>query len=269
MSNIKKYKIEDTIISIEKKKNQMIKNCREMEKLFKTNERLSRSIGGFDPLAFKYNQYKHQDNYKKYINRVCWFHIIELFEMQQYMLCSDYEKTIENIRENKAPDFNRETVLGWVAGLIQLIHNNLNTLVKKVFSLITERGYYTGPGGYRATKKKRNNNGVDSFFIITTYDYTDIFQYRSNVTVTDDLEKCIYILAGRKLPEEPIKRLMRTEKLCEWENDLWKIKVCKNGNTHYWIKNKKILMLLNKIGSGKGTIGESARIKILEKYKGD
>lgn len=263
--DIQKYNIEEIITSIEIKKNAMIKNCREMERLFKENKEMSRSINGFDPLQFKYCQYKHGDGYEKYINRICWYYIVSVFDMRKYMLCSEYDRMMEGIENNKTPDFTRKNVLGWVAGLKQLIHDNLNTLVKQVFSKITKEGYRTGPGGWRAAKKKRNNNGVDSFFIISTSDYYYVFNYRSGITITDDLEKCLYILAGRKLPEKTVKKMMRENKKNEWENDIWRVKACKNGNTHYWIKDEKVLMLLNKIGSGNGTIGENIRIKILER----
>lgn len=262
MDDIKKYDIEQTIIDIEAKKNQMIANCREMERLYEDNKNLSNSIDGYDPLSFKYNQYYSPDNYEKYINRMCWRYIVGIFDLQKYMLCSEYDKMMKKIEENDIPDFNRETVLGWIAGLKQLIHDNLNTLVKQVFEQITKEKYYTGPGGWNGQQKKRNNNGVDKFFILTTCDFRRVFGYYHDITITDDLEKCLYILAGKQLPEESIKDIMRKEKVSEYENEIWKIKVCKNGNTHYWINDEKILNLLNRIGSGGETIGENIKIKV-------
>jgi hypothetical protein len=262
---IQKYNIENTIIEVEKIKNKIICNCDRVMELMDNNKKLAEKIDTYNPLCLKHDQYKRGDDYKKYINRKCWYYIVSLFDMKKYMLCSEYNKMNNNIENNNIPDFNKDNVLGWVRGLKDLIYDNLNTLVKSVFKRITEEHYYTGNGWYRGNKKKRNNNGVDKFFILTTYDYSDVFNYKSSVTVTDDLEKCFFILSGNKVPDEPIKRIMRKNKIDEWENNFFRIKIYKNGNTHYWIKDQKLLNKLNLIGSGEGIIGENIRIKILER----
>jgi len=271
-SEIQKYDIEDIVDKIVQMKDQMIKNCDEMTRLFNENHKLSKIIDdySFDPIRFDYNQYhyKPDDNYIKNIQRHCWRYMIDLFELKKYMLLSEYDRVQKEIEDNNFLEFTRKNVLAWVAGLKDLIYDNLTTLVTQVFGKIIEDYYYTGSGYSGTKKKKRNNNGIDHFFILTTYDYRNVFGYRCDVSITDDLEKCLYILAEKKVPELPIKEIMHKEKISEYENEIWKIKVCKNDNTHYWIKDEKLLQRLNFIGSGKGKIGENIKIKVFDKRWG-
>ena len=268
-SDTQKYSIENIVDKIVQMKDQMIKNCDEMTRLFNENHKLSKKIDNysFDPIRFEYNQYHYtpNDNYIKNIQRHCWRYMIDLFELKKYMLLSEYDRVQKDIENNKFLDFTKENILAWVAGLKSLIYDNLNTLVTQVFKKITDDCYYTGSGYSNTKKKKRNNNGIDSFFILTTYDYRNIFEYRCDPTITDDLEKCLYILAGKKVPELPIKEYMHKQKMDTFEDEKWKIKVCKNGNTHYWIKDNTLLQKLNFIGSGKGKIGENIKIKVFDK----
>jgi len=262
---IKKYDIESIIISIEEKKIKMVNNCNKIMQLHEETKEIINTIDGFNPIQFKYNQYKYGDDYKKYINRKCWYYLVNIFDLKKYMLCTSYDKLLKDIEENNIPDFTVKNALGWVRQLKELIYENIRVLVETVFDKIMNDYYFTGGSSYyNQKKKKRNNSGINKFFILTTYDYAYIFSYRSGVTITDDLEKCLYILDNERVPEEPIKDYMRKNKLNEYENKYMKIKVCKNGNTHYWIKDENILNLLNKIGAGNNNIiGEKIRIKIL------
>lgn len=260
------YEIEAMIKDIYDKKIQMIKNCKEIERLVDENKSLAESIDGYDPLQLNHRQYKHQDGYEKYIDRTCWYFLSNQFNLQKYMLCTEYKKMNQDIEDNKTPDFNPVNALGWVRQLKDLIYDNVKTLIEKVFADITEKVYYTGSGYSNEKKKKRNNNGIDKFFIITTYDYRRVFGYSCDPTITDDLEKCLYILNGKLVPEVPIKDTMRKNKIDTAENEYMKIKVCKNDNTHYWIKSEKVLNILNRIGSGESNLfGENIKIKIFEK----
>lgn len=260
------YEIENLIKAMYNKKIQMIKNCKAIEQLIKENKDMIDSIDGYDPLSLASGQYKHGDGYEKYINRKCWYFLVFQFDLKKYMLCTAYKKMNQDIEDNKTPDFNLENALGWVRQLKDLIYDNVRTLVEQVFKDITEKVYYTGGSWGTHQKKKRNNNGVDKFFILSTYDYSAVFNYKSDPTITDDLEKCLYILDGKRVPEIPIKKQMRKEKINIAENEYFRIKVCQNGNTHYRIKNEKILNMLNRIGSGQSNLfGEKIRIKIFEK----
>lgn len=223
-------------------------------------------IKGYRPytLNFKYDNYD-KDREIKYVDRVCWNYLVGLFELEKYMLCTDYEKMRKEIQNFQTPEFTIKNAQSWIDGLKELIYENIKTLINQVFISITEKTYYTGSGYCNRQKKKRNNNGIDENFIITTGDYDLIFGWYSHrPTITDDLEKVCYILSCEKLPDLTCKIIMRDKKQNEYENKYFRIKVCKNGNTHYWL-NDEIRNKLNYYGSGKGIIGENIRIKIFEK----
>jgi len=136
-------------------------------------------------------------------------------------------------------------------------------LIEDVFNRITNEDYFTGSGYSNRTRKKRNNNGIDKHFIITTNDHYHLGWYSGKPTITDDLEKACYILDGQSVPEITIKETMRRGKIWESENKYFRIRVCKNGNTHYWLHDD-IRNKLNLYGARKGIIGENIKIKVFE-----
>ena len=266
MTELTKYNIEDTIIDVFKIKIKMLSNCKNMCRLDKENEQISEGLHGHNPLPLERSRSYHGGTYQEYIERLCWSFIVNLFELEKYMLCTAYEKMKKDIEENKIPEFTVENVMGWTAQLKSLIHDNLNTLVKTVFEAVTKGVYYTGAVSWKADKKKRNNNGIDKFFILAAGDYNSLYGWHNtSPTLTDDFEKACYILDGKTIPELTIKKIMYADKLSESENKYFKIRICKTGNTHYRMKDEKILELLNLIGSGKQTLGENIKIKIFEK----
>ena len=103
----------------------------------------------------------------------------------------------------------------------------------------------------------------DEHFIISTGDHYSINWYNDRPTITDDLEKACYIIDGKALPDTTIKNTMRRSKIWESENPYFKIRICKNGNTHYWI-NDEIRNRLNYFGAKRGIIGQDCKIKIFE-----
>jgi hypothetical protein len=206
-------------------------------------------ICGYSPvrLDMKYANFeKNRD--EKYVDYSCWNYLIRIFYLERYMLCTDYEKLKKEIEDFQAPQFTIENANAWIASLKSLIYENVNTLVKKVFASLTEGAYYTGGSSYSSrAKKKRNNNGVDASFILSSGDNYRLHYYSDRPTITDDLEKVCYILAGKPLPEVTAIRQMYNEKTTEYSNDLFSIKVCKNGNTHYAI-SEDIREKLNRFG---------------------
>ena len=56
---------------------------------------------------------------------------------------------------------------------------------------------------------------------------------------------------------------MRADKLTILENDYFRIKVCKNGNTHYTIFEDTLKKLNSYCNDGK-SIGENIKIKIFD-----
>mgnify|MGYP001180852408 FL=1 len=116
--------------------------------------------------------------------------------------------------------------------------------------------YYTGN-----VKKKRNNSKIEKRFILLTYDYDSIYGYSNRNTITDDLEKICYLINGIKLPEKTLKQKMYENKEGIGENDYFKIKVCKNGNTHYELDDD-IVVKLNTICADRNAIGDAIKIKV-------
>jgi hypothetical protein len=260
---IKRLKVED-IYAV---RQNALKLTDELHKIDDKLKEALEPIKGYRPYRFENHLFRNGvQSYKQYYDQTCWRYLVSIFELNKYMLCTDYDKLIKDIDQCNLPEFNIENANGWVDGVKELIYDNVKKLVVKVFESITTGGmYYTGPGAsYNKAKKKRNNNGIDKHFILTTHDYNMVFHYWSQTpTVTDDLEKVCYILSGKKLPTHTVKDRMRDEKVNEVENDYFRIKLCKNGNTHYWI-NDDIRNKLNLFGSGRDVIGENIRIKILD-----
>jgi hypothetical protein len=83
-------------------------------------------------------------------------------------------------------------------------------------------------------------------------------------TITDDLEKVCFILSGFPVPDVTCKDIMRRDKVREYKNEFFSLKICQNGNTHYWL-NEDVRNKLNLIGSGHDRFGENIKIKIFDK----
>ena len=255
-----------TIAEIFQIKLDLLQKLEEIDKLDTSLDLEFQEIKGYRPyrISYQFDVYGEKRQ-EKYIDRTCWNYLIRFFELEKYMLCTDYEKMQKQIDGFDFPVFSIENAEGYIAILKDIMYDNVKTMMKSVYERITDSCYYTGGSSYNSsTKKKRNNNGIDSNFIITTHDYSRIFgYYRDNPTITDDLEKLCYILDGKKLPSNTIIYQLRGDKFAEGSNDYFKIKCCKNGNTHYTlqddIKNK-----LNLYGGDPSRIGENIKIKVFD-----
>lgn len=269
VKEITKRTIEDEIsrlcrvkIGIEKQCEKIYQEKKKMDDLIEQEEDLRGGL--LPPIRIENSEsYKHQETYQKNLNRQFWMILLEKLYMKKYMLCSTYDKLIEDICNNNIPEFNYTSITSWIRGVKKLIYDNVTSLCKEVFERLTNATYQTS-SRWDAPRKKRNNNGVDGYFIITTYDHDRIFDFRNALTTTDDFEKVLYVLSGKMMPDEPLIRQMRKDQTDKYENEYIRIRVYKNGNTHYTIKDKGILEKINTIGAGKGTLGEMIKIKILE-----
>lgn len=230
-----------------------------------TASSLCEEFSGWTPWTIRMN-YGNNNNDRttqaeRYFDRICWQYLVSRVRIEKYMLSTEYEKLSKDIDEFRTPSFTRENVTGWMRGLEVQIYDNVARLVKTVYKEICEGVYYTTPN-YRQ-KKKRNNNGIDKFFILRTADFFRIGSGRSSATVTDDLEKVCYILSGTALPEETAIMKMQRASTYTYSGPFFALKLCQNGNTHYTltedIKNK-----LNFFGPEGRVIGENIRIKIFE-----
>lgn len=252
-----------TIPEIFQHKVSLLQKLRDLEKLDNNLQQEFEEIKGYRCYTLR-NQLPYGERpQERYVDKTCWEYLIRLFELDKYMLCTDFEKLQKQIENFDFPEFNIENANGYIASLKDIIYDNIRSMMKSVYERITQQIYYTGTG-YR-TKKKRNNNGIDKHFIITTNDWHRVFSYWTNKpTVTDDLEKLCYILHGKSLPEKTlIRQISRKEEKAEAENEFFRIKCMKNGNTHYWLtddtRNK-----LNLYGPEPGRIGENIRIKVFD-----
>ena len=82
-----------------------------------------------------------------------------------------------------------------------MVYESIQKLIEDVFESITQKPTGPDPGIPTGLKRKRNNNGIDKHFIITTGDHYAMRWWSGRPTITDDLEKACYIIDGRELPE--------------------------------------------------------------------
>lgn len=243
---------------------QLLEQLKQFEKLDDKINKTFEELKGYRPyrLETRYDCCGEKRE-EKYIDRTCWNYLIRLFYLSKYMLCTDYEKMLKDISDFNFPVFTIENAEGYIASLKSIIYDNIKTMLKTVYQRITDETYYTGSGYSNRKKKKRNNNGIDVNFIIGTSDYSRIFAYYCKPTITDDLEKLCYIFDNQKLPDITIIEQMRCNKSSIGENKYFKIKACRNGNTHYTLdedtRNK-----LNLYGGDPSRIGENIKIKIMD-----
>lgn len=223
-------------------------------------------IGGWAPwrIDFRFGNYdKFERRQEIYVDRYCWRYLVNFYALEKYMLCTEYDKLIKDIEEDRTPVFTVENAEGWLAGLKEMVYENVRMLCKRVYENLCTSTYRTG-SGYNGVKKKRNNNGVDHFFILSTSDYRRVFScYASTPTITDDLEKACYLLDGKLVPEVTIIEQARSLKKSEVANEYFSIKMCANGNTHYRLA-QEMADRLNRICPDGTLIGEKMRIKIFE-----
>jgi len=203
-----------------------------------------------------------KDRAVKYFDRIMWRYLVNLCNLEKYMLCTEYEKLQSEIEQFKTPEFTPENAQGWLDNLKNMIQENVRLMCKRVYDNLINSTYWVG--GWNGEKKKRNNNGVDQRFIITTYDYSRIFGYwNTKPTITDDLEKVCYLLGGEVLPDLTLVTMARNQKAQEVSCKYFAVKFCKNGNTHY-ILSEDTKKRLNVIGPDGNIIGESIKIKIFD-----
>lgn len=218
------------------------------------------SIGGHAVWQVGRGYDRYQQNDKNTVDQAMWRFLSRQFNLQKYMLCTDWDAMQKEIQECRTPEFTVENANAWLDGLKELIHANVQTLVKDVYARVVSGTYRVG-SGYNADKKKRNNNGIDRHFIIRTNDYSTVFAYWDQPTITDDLEKVCYLLDGKTLPEKTLKTMMKADRVSNGENDYMRVEFCKNGNTHFYLRDD-IRDKLNRYGPDGTTIGENIKIKV-------
>ena len=232
----------------------------DLEAIAKNADELMQSINNYS--FYRLDRNVH-DSDERNIDQRCWMYFIRLYNLEKYMLCTEYQKLTDQIHNFDFPVFTIENAHSWVLSLKSMVYESIQKLIEDVFQRITQDTYWTGTGYSNRLKKKRNNNGIDKHFIITTGDHYAIARWSGRPTITDDLEKACYIIDGRELPEITIKTSMQKAKVWESKNDYFKIKIFNNGNTHYWL-NDNIREKLNFYGAKRGQLGSNCKIKIFE-----
>ncbi len=228
-------------------------------------EDMIKKIDGYLPFRVEWSYGSRSLTSYKQVDAYCWRYVVALLHLERYMLCTEFKNMTKEIDEGKAPEFTPENVGAWLESLKSLIHENVRAMMKSVYEKIITGSYYTG--GRNGDQKKRNNNGIDASFILYTGDHSRVHQYGyywNHPTITDDLEKACYLIAGEELPEHPLKNRMAADKTDTGECPYFSIRVCKNGNTHYSMK-ESTRQILNRIGPDGNLIGEKIRIKIFDK----
>ena len=226
---------------------------------------LYKAINGGSPTHLSFHYENHGENAaERHVERACWNYLVQIFELKRYMLCTEFREMEKKIEDFNFPPFTVENAYSFIDSLQETIYSNVRMMMKTVYANLCDGTYYTG-SGYRAPKKKRNNNGIDKMFILTTRDYSRVFGYYDDrPSITDDLEKLCYVLDGKRLPERTIIREMHDGHADEWDNGYFELKVCKNGNTHYKIHDE-IRAKLNLYGPEPGRIGEDIKIKVFDR----
>lgn len=240
---------------------------KEFEILEESNTRihdLFQEVNGYSPFRIEWSIRNFgRDRIEKYIDQVIWRYLVNLHHLEKYMLATEYKKMLNEIDNFQTPDFTVENAKGWLDSLQDMIFENVRLMMKRVYSELITKTYHVG-GKWNGPKKKRNNNGVDKFFILSTGDYSRVFGFwNPNPTITDDLEKVCYLLDGKTLPEKTIIARAKSENLKEVECPYFTVKFHKNGNTHYRLTDET-RDRLNRIGPDGNLIGEKIRIKVFE-----
>lgn len=225
------------------------------------------ALHGYAPFRVEYRYEYHGDDAEiKNIDRTCWRLLVQMADLNRYMLCTEFDKMNKDIEEFRFPVFTVENAEGYISSLRDIIYDNVKTMMRKVYEGITNGHYYTGSGYSSRQKKKRNNNGIDKSFILATGDIHRIagsFSYGIRPTLTDDLEKLCYLFDSAKLPENTLIEKMRSSRATEGSNEYFHIKVCKNGNTHYTLSDD-IRNKLNAYGGNTSLIDKAVKIKVFE-----
>jgi len=254
-----------TIADINDIKNKVNNICIKIEQLLKQHRDLLEPLHKYDIIQLKYDCQRsphNKESWDRKLNSICWDYLQKTCNIQDYMLCTDYDKFMDQIHDTRdLPEFNLTNVTCWLNGLKKNIYESAKKLIQTVYDKAINSTYWTG----NKQRKKRNNAGIDKHFIITTYDYCRIFNYYYKPTFTDDFEKACYLIDNKKYPDTPknIMSIAKYEKKTELSNNYFELKIYKNGNTHFNIINNEILKKLNMLGNGKLSIGENIKIKIL------
>ena len=54
------------------------------------------------------------DSNEKNVDQRCWMYFIKLYNLEKYMLCTEYQKLIDQINNFDFPVFNLENADSWV-----------------------------------------------------------------------------------------------------------------------------------------------------------
>jgi len=256
----------ETVESLFQRKLRALRQFEEFEQAEKEIESTLREVGGWSPYHIR-QQFECSGEHvrEKYVDRIMWRYLVQLYQLEKYMLCTEFKKMSDDVDNFRTPVFTIENASGWIVGLRSMIYENVRLMCKHVYEDIITGHYYTGgSSSWNSDKKKRNNNGVDNWFILYTNDWPRVFSYWTDrPTITDDLEKVCYILDGKALPDQTLISRARGEKVGEISCPYFSVKFCKNGNTHYKLTDET-RDRLNRIGPDGNVIGENIRIKILE-----
>ena len=256
-----------TIADMFRLKLRALESLKRLDEVDSDTRAIYNALHGHAPYRIDYRYEYHGDNAEvKNIDRMCWRLLVQMADLNRYMLCTEFDKMNKDIEEFRFPVFTVENAEGYIASLRDIIYDNVKTMMRKVYEGITNGHYYTGSGYSSRQKKKRNNNGIDKSFILATGDIHRIagsFSYGIRPTLTDDLEKLCYLFDSAKLPEHTLIEKMRSSRATEGSNDYFHIKVCKNGNTHYTLTDE-IRNKLNAYGGNTSLIDKAVKIKVFE-----
>jgi hypothetical protein len=260
--------VRQTIESMYITKLDILSDIEKLKDIDKKIEGSFKQYNWYEPYRIEWRFENYFDNREeKYVDMVLWRYLVRLYQLEKYMLVTEYKKMEKEINEYRTPRFTPENAYTWLDGLKGLIYENVKLMCKRVYDQLISGTYRTG-NNWNAPRKKRNNNGVDRFFILPTGDYTRIFgyTYQPIPSIVDDLEKVCYLLDGKTIPNDTIITRAKVNQSTEVECPYFKVLFHKNGNTHFKLTDETVTRL-NRIGPDGNVIGENIKIKVFEEVE--
>ena len=219
-------------------------------------------------IRFKTNNRDIKWNIEREFDRDAWEYFFGSANLQDIMSQKELESYHKRLDDPEP--FTAEAARKYIANGFEIAKNVLDNLVKEVFDKLISSFYIPG-GNYNKSKKKMNNMKIDKWFrtceSITKCKYGRGWEeYYRRPAIFNDLEKCCYILDGKKPPRHP-------DKICDRlrgidgnviENEYFEVVLYKVGNQKVRFKRLDILKKLNKYGAPGNSLGQDIRVSVFK-----
>lgn len=178
------------------------------------------------------NETPSRDEARKEIDRHFWFRAAEEAGFLDLMDQAERAKFLDEI-ENPAP---------FTADVVNATFERLFEKREEIF----KRGLI---GVFERLNTRYKSNSEFKLQKRTIFYYSPYTRY----CVANDLERIVYMVSGRRAPEyaDSLESHFRgatiNQRTAEHETDLYRAKLHKNGQVHFWIKDQAVLDRVNKM----------------------